>query len=450
MNLTPFEHQLRTVAFQADHERVFDTSDPGTGKTGSAILAFNARRMRGGGAALIIAPKSILRAAWQVDFKKFAPHLVTSIAYAENREEAFARPADAYIINHDATRWLAKQRPDFYKAFDTLIVDESGAYKHSTSQRSKALVKIKGFFKYRLLMNGTPNPNSVLELWNQLNILDDGQRLGKSYYSYRQSVCVPRQVGPAANMVQWADRPGAQEAVAKRIEDITIRHKFEDCIDIPPNFAYAVPYYFPPGQAQAYEEMRVAAVAQVNGELISAVNAAVVATKLLQIASGAVYDGSGAWHLVDSGRYELVMDLVEERTFCVVFFLWEHQKECLIEEAKKRGITFGVIDGSVTDRKRAETVEYFQNGLYRVIFAHPQSAAHGLTLTRGTTTIWASPTYNLEHYLQGLRRIYRAGQTFKTETITVVADGTIEEKVQAALDAKSLNMAALLDILKSV
>ena len=450
MTLIPFEHQLRTVAFQATNERVFDTSDPGTGKTGSAILAFNARRMRGGGAALIIAPKSILRSAWQADFKKFAPHLVTSIASAEHREDAFEAPADAYIINHDAARWLAKRPADFFSKFDTLIIDESGAYKHNTSQRSKAIVKIKSYFKYRLLMNGTPNPNSVLELWNQLNILDDGQRLGKSFYSFRQAVCVPKQVGPAANMIQWADRPGAQEAIAKRIEDITIRHKFEDCIDIPPNFAYSVPYYFPPAQAQAYEEMRVAAVALVNNSVISAVNAAAVATKLLQISSGAVYSGPGVWHLVDPGRYELVMDLVEERTFCVVFFLWEHQRECLIEEAQKRGITFGVIDGSVNERKRAETVDYFQKGLYRVIFAHPQSAAHGLTLTRGTTTIWASPTYNLEHYLQGLRRIYRAGQVFKTETITVVADGTIEERVQAALDAKALNMESLLEILRSV
>jgi SNF2 family DNA or RNA helicase len=121
----------------------------------------------------------------------------------------------------------------------------------------------------------------------------------------------------------------------------------------------------------------------------------------------------------------------------------------LIEEAQKRGITFGVIDGSVSERKVSETVNYFQRGLYKVIFAHPQSAAHSLTLTRGVATIWASPTYNLEHYLQGLRRIFRAGQTKNTETITVVAQGTIEEKVQAALDAKDLNMTELLSQMKA-
>jgi SNF2 family DNA or RNA helicase len=143
------------------------------------------------------------------------------------------------------------------------------------------------------------------------------------------------------------------------------------------------------------------------------------------------------------------MDLAEKRSHCVIFFLWTHQKECLIEEAQKRGITFGVIDGSVSERKVSETVSYFQRGLYKVIFAHPQSAAHSLTLTRGVATIWASPTYNLEHYLQGLRRIFRAGQTKNTETITIVAQGTIEEKVQAALDAKDLNMTELLSQMKA-
>ena len=117
---------------------------------------------------------------------------------------------------------------------------------------------------------------------------------------------------------------------------------------------------------------------------------------------------------------------------------------------KRRNVAFfGVIDGSVSERKAAETVDYFQKGLYKVIFAHPQSAAHSLTLTRGVATIWSSPTYNLEHYLQGLRRIYRAGQTQKTETITVVAQGTIEEKVQAALDAKAINMMELLGLMKA-
>jgi SNF2 family DNA or RNA helicase len=107
------------------------------------------------------------------------------------------------------------------------------------------------------------------------------------------------------------------------------------------------------------------------------------------------------------------------------------------------------LDGTITsDREREEAVAYFQNGLYRIILAHPQSAAHGLTLTRGTSTIWASPTYNLEHFLQGVKRIHRTGQTEKTETVTVVAQGTIETRVIEALEGKRLNMENLLALLE--
>jgi SNF2 family DNA or RNA helicase len=251
-------------------------------------------------------------------------------------------------------------------------------------------------------------------------------------------------------MVKWIDREGAQEAVAKLVEDITIRHKFEDCVDIPENFKYIVPYELTDTQLRAYLQMKEEQMVLLKSQtLITAPFAASVATKLLQIASGAVYDEQGSWHVLDTKRYELIMDLVESRGHCIVFFLWEHQKECLLNEARKRGITYGVLDGSVkSDRQREETVSYFQNGLYRVIFAHPQSAAHGLTLTRGTSTIWASPTYNLEHYLQGIKRIHRAGQTERTETITVVAQNTLEVKVVQALENKRVNMESLLTMLE--
>ena len=90
----------------------------------------------------------------------------------------------------------------------------------------------------------------------------------------------------------------------------------------------------------------------------------------------------------------------------------------------------------------------FQEGKYQVLFAHPQSAAHGLTLTKGTATIWAGPTHNLEHFLQGFKRVYRIGQTQKTETIVVVAEDTIDEKVWASLQTKKVRLVALLEELE--
>jgi SNF2 family DNA or RNA helicase len=440
-----YQHQLESIQIARGTPRIFDSSDPGTGKTRVAIDVFAERRARGGKCALILCPKSLIRAAWFNDFRSFAPYLSVSCAYARNRKEAFWEDHDVYVTNHDATKWLAKQPDQFFERFDTLIVDEIGAFKHSTSQRSKALNKIKQHFEYRWGMNGTPASNTVLELWNQMFVIDDGERLGPSFYKFRQTACVPKQVGPSAQMVKWEDRPGVNEAVSKLLEDVMIRHKFEDCIDIPQNHAYSVSYQLSPKQYRAYAQMEATQLAMLEGkQRIQAVNAAVVASKLLQISSGAVYDEEGNYHVVDTERYDMILDLVEQRPHTVVFFLWKHQKDLLIEAARKRELTFCLIDGSVTDTDRGKAVEYFQRGMYRICFAHPQSAAHGLTLTKGTATIWASPTYNLEHYQQGLRRIYRAGQKKKTETITVVAEDTIEERVYQALSDKQIRLDDLL------
>lgn len=446
-------------------ERVLDGSDPGTGKTRVQIELFAARRKRGGGAALVIAPKSLMRSAWQDDFKKFAPEVQTVVCPADKRDAAFAQAADVYITNTDAATWLAKQPAKFFKRFDTLIIDELSSFKHHTSQRSKAINKIKKYFPKRYGLTGTPNANSITDIWHQILILDDGQRLGKSFYQFRNSVCQPQQVGPQPNMLKWEDKPGAEMAVGHLLSDMVVRHKFEECLDIPANHTYTVPYYLSPKQAKAYKQMEKDAIALLEGgRIVSSVNAAGVMTKLLQIASGATYSDVGTGNTplqaaaadavgyapIDTGRYELVADLVEQRAHSVVFFNWTHQRDMLIKEFESRGITYVVIDGKTTDKARKEAVDHFQAGFYRVLLAHPQSAAHGLTLTRGTATIWASPTYNLEHYLQGNRRIYRAGQTQRTETIVILAPGTVEDKVFQKLQEKDQRQTSMLELLKEL
>jgi SNF2 family DNA or RNA helicase len=248
-------------------------------------------------------------------------------------------------------------------------------------------------------------------------------------------------------MVKWHDKEGAEEAVFGLLADIVIRHKFEDCVDIPENHNYAVTFTLNKKHLSAYLKMEQDQMLLIKDKVINAVNGAAVYTKLLQIASGAVYNGEGSYTLLDTSRYEMIMDLVEERQHSIVFFNWEHQRDELIKEAEKRGVTHAVYDGSTASNRRTAIVQDYQKGKYQVLFAHPQSAGHGLTLVKGTATIWASPTYNLEHFLQGLKRVHRIGQTEKTETIVVIAKGTVDEKVWEVCQKKDARQRDLLEML---
>lgn len=446
------KHQNLSVKFIDKQPRVFDMSDAGTGKTPVHITAFAKRRRKGGGCALIFCPKSLIKSAWGNDFKKFAPDIKVSLAYAENREEAFKANADVYVTNIDAAKELAKKPLSFWRKFDTLIIDESTSVKHHTSARSRAVAKIKKYFDHRALLSGTPTSNGICDLWHQMYIVDDGKLLGQSFYRFREVCCIPEQVGNNANAIKWHDKQGIETTVGALIAKHVIRHKFEDCVDIPPNHQYAVEYELAPKHMKMYRELERDSMLLVKSKgvkAITAVNGAVLYGKLLQCASGASYSDDEEYALLDVGRYELIGDLIEARKHSIVFFSWKHQRDQLIRIAENEQWPYAVIDGDVTRKGvREKIVEDYQEGKYKVLFAHPQSAGHGLTLTRGTTTIFASPTPNLEHFLQAYKRIYRIGQKEKTETIMVIAKDTIDERVWAACQAKDVKQADLLSYLE--
>jgi len=453
-----YAHQKESVTTLDAAPRICDFSDPGTGKTAVHVIAYSNYKLRGGKCALVLAPKTLLVSVWESEFKQFAPWLLTSTAFAKNRTTAFNQVADVYITNIDATVWLAKQKAAFFERFDTLIIDESTAYKHHTSARSKALRKITKYFSVRRILSGTPTENGILDIWNQLMIIDDGVRLGATYYGFRAATCIPKQIGPKPNHVKWVDLPGIESTVASLINDITIRHKFEECTDIPPNHKYIINFKLSEKHMQIYEEFEKQSMIELqNAPTVRAINGAVRYGKLLQIASGAVYSrattekeieaGEGDYVLIDNDRYELIADLVAARKNAVVLFNWQHQRVELERIFKSRKISYAVIKGNPAEIN--ETVKEFQNGWYKVILANPQKAAHGLTLTKATTTIFASPPLRAGFYIQGLKRIYRLGQTQKTETITIAGLGTLDEAVANNTLYLNNKMFDLLEYLKT-
>ena len=403
---------------------------------------------------LVIAPKSILIPAWRDDFSKFAPHIRVNVAQANNREKAFAADADVYVTNTDAVNWLAKQSDKFLRQFNNIVIDESDAFKHRESQRSKAARRVMSFAKYRALMSATPSDNGVRDLWHQMLLLDGGAALGTNFYRFQSEMyeCIPSYTG---KFTTWAQKPFAQDVVSELIKAHVVRHKLEECIDIPKLHEYPVYYELSAASQKAYSQMKRLGMTMLeNGSIIEGVNAAAVMTKLRQIASGAAYvpmfgddKVMQSPQLIDSGRYELVVHLALGVPQSLIFFEWGHQKQGIIAELTRRNISHGLIDGSVSSDKRTDYINQFQNGDLRVMLLHPASGAHGITLTNGTREVIASPNPRGSLYRQMVGRIYRAGQRHSTEVITVVGRDTVDEHIYGIQQGKLAEQYQILELL---
>lgn len=449
--LKPYKHQRKVAVLQNDASPiVFDMSDAGTGKTYAHLLAWHKRRQEGGGKLLVLCPKSIMFAAWANDVLKFFADYTVSISNNKTKHSAFIDEAQIVVMNHDGVKWFLKDNKwrDYLDHFDTLIIDESEAYKNHTSQRSKAIAMLTQYFRYRAVLSATPFNKSVTELWHQVYLLDRGSLLGESFFRFRNAVCTPIQRGPRPEMRDWVDKPGVDDEIATLLSPFTIRNKFEECLDIPENVIRRVPFHLSNKHYEHYETMRDDAVLELSEGDVTAVNAAVLANKLLQVASGSVYTEDHEAVVVDTGRYELITELVHERKHSLVFFQWTHQRDALMNYFDKEGFDYDVIDGTVSDSRRKAIVQRYQEGGFKTLLLHPKSAGHGLTLTKGTATIWASPVYQPSLFEQANHRIYRAGQTQRTETLMIEAVATLEEKVNTVLAHRLDKMENLLELLK--
>ena len=456
--MKPFQHQVDTTNHILSNPRCLITNDAGTGKTRSVLDSFAKRKK---GRMLVLAPLSILQASWGDDIDKFQPNLTYAIGTSSKREKALTSESDIVLMNHDAVNWFCKkvargrtsqivpivERIALLDDFDTVCIDEFTAFKNPNSQRSKAAAFVLKEFEYRIAMSGTPNTNTILDIWYPTKLVDDGERLGQRFSQFRGNVCTPVFNGFGH---EWRDKDNAEEIVASSINDINIRFKLEDCIDMPEQSTTLYKLDLPKDIQQMYDQYKDEQVLMLEDGNLTSTHAGSVVKKLLQICSGSVYNEDKKKLLVHNQRYELVMDLVDERDVSLVAFNYKHERDALKALMDKRKWRYEVIDGDVPENKRADIVNALQAGQLKVVLVQPASAGHGLTMTRAKTIIWTSPTYSAEHYQQFNRRIYRIGQKDRTQIIRIAARNTIEPYVYKKLDGKVERIDNLLSLLNQL
>ena len=147
---------------------------------------------------LVIAPLSVAEKTWTDEIEKWdhLNHLTFSkiLGSQKQRLDALNKKVDVYLINRENVEWLVNHYQRQWP-FKTVIIDELSSFKSSSAKRFKALRKVRPMMERVIGLTGTPSPNGLLDLWPQIYLLDQGERLGKTITQYRNKYFVPAQYG---------------------------------------------------------------------------------------------------------------------------------------------------------------------------------------------------------------------------------------------------------------
>jgi SNF2 family DNA or RNA helicase len=441
----PMAHQKETAAFLTLHERAFVLSDPGTGKTASAIWAADYLMKLGKvHRVLVVCPVSIMDAAWRADLFTFAMHRSADIAHgdAKRRKKVLESGAEFVIINFDG---LEVVRDEIAAGgFDLIIVDEATAYKNTATQRWKVLHSLLRPGTRLWMMTGTPAAQGPEDAYGLARLVSP-HLVPKYKGAFRDMVMTK------VSQFRWVPKSDATETV-HRVLQPAIRFAKEDCLDLPDILYTRREVPMTKQQGRYYHTLRKQMLFEAAGEQVRAANAAVLLNKLLQISAGAAYSDSGDILQFDiRARYAVLKEVIDETDRKVLVFIpYKHSMRMLEEALRNDGYACAVISGEVTPTARAKIFQDFQTASDpRILLIQPQAAAHGVTLTAADTVVWWSPTPSLETYVQANARIHRKGQTHKC-TVVQLYSSPAEQRIYGMLDDKIDVHTKLVDLYRQI
>jgi SNF2 family DNA or RNA helicase len=427
----PMSHQRETAAFFTMHQKCFCFSEPGTGKTASAIWAADFLMQQGIiRRVLIVCPVSIMNAAWRNDLFTFAMHRRVDVAYgsAAKRRKVIQSDAEFVIMNFEGVQIMEADL--IAGGFDLVVIDEASAYQNVQTQRWKAMNRIIGPDTWLWMMTGTPAAQGPDHAYGLAKLVNP-TAVPRFYNAFKDMVLYK------ITNFKWGVKGNAAETV-HRVLQPAIRHTKAECLDLPDMVYVKRDVPMTPQQKRFYEKLRKDLLMQAAGENVTAGTAAVAMTKLLQISSGSVYtDDKNVLQFDIGSRYTVLREVLAETPRKVIVFVpFRNAIEMLEGQLTKDGVSCRVVSGAVSAADRTEIFRAFQNEPDpRVLVVQPQAAAHGVTLTAADTIVWWGPTASLEIYEQANARIHRKGQAHKC-TIVQLVGSPVERRIYDLLDSK--------------
>lgn len=447
MKYKPHDYQSYCIQRIINDKAVGLFLDMGLGKTVITLTAVNDLKYNRFEIqrCLVIAPKKVAEATWSKEAEKWdhLKHLrISKILGTESKRiRAVNTPADVYVINRENVPWLVDHYRNDWK-FDMVVVDELSSFKSNKAKRFKCLTWVRLHIKKFVGLTGTPAPNGMMDLWAQVYLLDNGERLGKTITAYRQAYFIQNTHG--GNFSTFEEKQEAAEEIRQRISDICISMKAEDYIKLPDRTDVVVPVELDSKARKMYDKFEKEMFLQIDEDNLDAGTAAVLSNKLLQMCNGAVYGENNVVE-IHNCKIEAFMELVEaaQGQPILVFYNFKHDLDRLKLALAKTKLTIGEL-------KSPKDIDRWNNKELNILFAHPASAAYGLNLQAGGSHIvWFGLNWSLELYQQANARLYRQGQKDKVIIHHLVVDDSTDELVMNALKEKSGTQEALLSALKA-
>lgn len=444
-------YQRYSVDFIQTHPAAGLLLDMGLGKTVSTLTAIN-RLMYEDleiSKVLVIAPKRVAEDTWvkEVDKWDHLKHIRISrvLGTERQRKDALRADADIYVINRENVCWLVA----YYHGtlpFDMLVIDELSSFKSPKAQRFKALRLVRPQFSRVVGLTGTPAPNGLIDIWSQIYLLDQGERLEKTITKYREKYFRPgRSNGQVVFDYKILD--GSEKAIYQKISDICVSMKAEDYLELPPRLDHITEVSLSGDIREQYEDFEKTEVLRLLDQdeesPISAVNAAALSNKLLQFSNGAIYDADRNVHEIHDYKLEALEEIVEAANGepVLIFYSFRHD----ISRIKRKLKAYKpreLVDGKDIDDWNA--------GKIPVLLAHPAGAGHGLNLQKGGNIIlWYGLTWSLELYQQACARLHRQGQSRPVQIYHLLTKGTMDEDVMKAISGKADKQEALMQAVKA-
>ncbi len=473
----PHLYQKKAVKFLLEHAAAALFLDPGLGKTSIVLAAIKLlKRRKLLGKVLVIAPLRVCHSVWPNEIRKWKDFkgLTFEVLHGPHKDDLLQNSkADIFIINPEGLDWLlqvkktktptgkTKVSVDLRRwkklGFDTLVIDELTKFKHTNTNRFKALKFILPTFSRRWGLTGSPAANGLLGLFGQCYVLDEGRTFGRYITQYRQQYFEQGYDG-----FSWHLRKGCDQQIYDRLKPLALRMGNE-LLDMPNLVENNIRITLSPKVMDIYEAMKDDLVAQINSGAVTAKTAAVASMKCRQIASGGIFlnpevkalvklpSSQREWVNLHDTKIDALEELIEELQGSPLLVAYDFAHD--LDRLRKRfGKDIPYIGGGVSVKRSTELEREWNLGNLPYLFGHPQSIAHGLNLQQcGHHIAWHTLTYDYEVYDQFIQRVLRQGN--KSADVFVhhlIAEDTIDEVIFHVLKSKRRGQNALFAALKNI